>query len=254
MREIIYWRNRKGINGWGDTLTRLSFLYRSYENKPVKCFYQDKNWTKVNFIRKHILKRNTNFIMASHHIQPFDLDEMTGTVDDWIMPKHEYWPARYEWNGKRNGRVAYHFYTDNFPKEIKIKLNILEFQNKEYTDNFSELLHELYSHNIPAISLYDLNNHRGCTRVIENPIKCIQANMQILSECDLFIASEGFMTHIARAMKVPTLVYFNPKQKNMYQIQREVATKKLIEVFDKSIQFPVYNNSEIMKKILDICT
>ena len=76
--------------------------------------------------------------------------------------------------------------------------------------------------------------------------------MQILSECDLFIASEGFMTHIARAMKVPTLVYFNPKQKNMYQIQREEVTKKLIEVFDKSIQFPVYNNSEIIKKTLDI--
>lgn len=240
----IYWRNRRGINGWGDTLNRLSYYYRMNEHVPTVCNFWDKydNFEKAIFIRKHIFQRNTNFAILSPF--NFERDHTNFSHSHYMMPYHEYWPSKYTHKGLKNKKIAFNLYRNNFPQHLKHLLHHLELENKEYKDDLNELQNELYWAGYEMISLYDLDDYRGCSKIMKDPVSCINANMKILEECEYFIGSEGFMTHVSRSMKVPTLVFFN----NI----RTSTTYQLIKTFDKSIQHPVYSNQDIFKKILDI--
>ena len=63
----ITWCNNPGINGYGDALNKLSYLYRTYENEKIVCSYRDKydNWSKVNLVRNQVFNRNENFLIYS---------------------------------------------------------------------------------------------------------------------------------------------------------------------------------------------
>ena len=237
----VFWKNRPGINGWGDALVRLSYFYRTNKDEPTICHYWDKldNFKKVKFVQKHVLEPNRNFAI----LRPtnFQRDPVSFSSRHYMMPKHDYWPAVMQHKGLRNKKIAYKFYRDNFPKHIK--LSYLELENKHYRENLDELKNTLYWAGYSMLPLYDINDYRSSEKIITDPVECINANMQLLADCELFMGSEGFMTHVARAMNVPTLVFFNG--------QKSSVTMQLIENFDTSLQTPVYNNEDIVNILLD---
>ena len=76
-----------------------------------------------------------------------------------------------------------------------------------------------------------------------NPVDCIRANMYILQECDWYVGSEGFMAHVARAMRVPGLFYRNDEGSAQYN--------EIKNTLEQPIHHMV-NSLENIKKILDI--
>ena len=108
MKNII-WKNIPGINGYGDALNRLSYLYRSNEDIIVKCSFHDKieNWKKVNFVRKNVLVRNPNFRMNCTQGRFFERLSVKYRITPWYLnPKHDYWPARVMHNKKSTGNIG----------------------------------------------------------------------------------------------------------------------------------------------------
>ena len=237
----IIWANHPGINGYGDALNRLSYYYRQYENDIVYCSYRDKliNWQKVNFIRRHVLQRNSNFLINCTQDRLFTRETIPR---HFAQPRHEYWPARITHDAMPSGKIAFHFYRNNFPTKYQSKLNDLEFHSKVYSDNLENLRNELYWAGYELVSLYDVDDYHGF-KVMTNPIDCIRANMYILQECDWYVGSEGFMAHVARAMRVPGLLYRNDPHSLEY--------RRIENTLEQPIHHMVSNSKKI-KKILDI--
>ena len=141
-----------------------------------------------------------------------------------------------------SGKIAFHFYRNNFPSKYQINLNHLEFYCKVYQENLENLRNELYWAGYELVSLYDVNDYHGF-KVMTNPIDCIRANMYILQECDWYVGSEGFMAHIARAMRVPGLFYRNDKGSRHYNAIRNTLEQPIHHLV---------NSSENIKNLLDI--
>ena len=235
----ITWCNNPGINGYGDALNKLSYLYRTYENEKIVCSYRDKydNWSKVNLVRNQVFNRNRNFLIYSTTPRFFTRKE-----ENYIKNKHDYWPARITHDAMPSGKIAFHFYRNNFPSKYQINLKHLEFFSKVYQENLENLRNELYWAGYELVSLYDVNDYHGF-KVMSNPIDCIRANMYILQECDWYLGSEGFMAHVARAMRVPGLFYRNDVHSKEY--------RRIENTLEQSIHHMV-NSSKDIKKILDI--
>ena len=217
MKNII-WKNIPGINGYGDALNRLSYLYRSNEDTIVKCSFHDKieNWKKVNFVRKNVLVRNPNFRMNCTQGRFFERLSVKYRITPWYLnPKHDYWPARVMHNKKSTGKVAFHFYFNNFAPNVRIMLDSLEFFCKEYRGDVKILEKNINALGLETVHLYDVDDNRGF-KVMKNPVECIQANMEILQNCDYYVGSEGFMAHVCRAMRVPGLFYRNDRKRYDY--------------------------------------
>ena len=236
----ITWCNNPGINGYGDALNKLSYLYRTYENDNVICRYIDKktNFDKVHLIRKHVYKRDKSFLIYQGN--SFDREKKTDL--SFINPTHDYWPAKILHDKMPSGKIAFHFYRNNFPSKYQINLNHLEFYCKVYQENLEDLSNELYWAGYEIVSLYDVNDYHGF-KVMTNPVDCIRANMYILQECDWYVGSEGFMAHVARAMRVPGLFYRNDKGSRHYNL------------IQNTLEQPIHhmvNSSENIKKLLDI--
>lgn len=218
MRNIV-WKNMPGVNGWGDALNKLSYLYRTYENEIVRCSYRDKigNWSRVNLVRKHVLKRNTLFRMNCTHPRYFERDHnKNSSLPYFLNPTHDYWPARISHNEKNTGRIAFHFYINNFSPYMQTKIRWQDFNFKIFDGDMNELKNDIIKLGYEPISLYDLNINRGFP-VISDPVKCIKANMEILSNCDYYVGTEGFMSHVCRAMRVPGIFYRNDSHRKEYQ-------------------------------------
>ena len=235
----IIWANNPGINGYGDALNKLSYLYRKYENEKIICSHRDKydNWSKVNLVRKHVFERNENFLIYSTTPQFF-----TRQSEKYVNNRHDYWPAKILHDKMPSGKIAFHFYRNNFPLNYQNNLNDLEFYCKVYQENLEDLRNELYWAGYELVSLYDVNDYHGF-KVMANPVDCIRANMYILQECDWYVGSEGFMAHVARAMRVPGLFYRNDEDSAQYN--------EIKNTLEQPIHHMV-NSLENIKKILDI--
>ena len=240
--EHIVWANRPGINGYGDCLNRLSYLYRIHENDNVICRFIDKktNFDKVHLIRKHIFKRDESFLIYQGN--EFDREYINGF--SFLNPKHDYWPAKIIHDTVQSKKIAFHFYQNNFSKKYQSMLSYLEFDCKIYQENLNNLRNDLYWAGYELVSLYDVNDSHGF-KVMKNPIDCIRANMYILQECDWYVGSEGFMSHLARAMRVPGLFYRNDKNSAHYNAIRNTLEQPIHHMV---------SSSEEIKKTLDICT
>lgn len=235
----IIWANNPGINGYGDALNRLSYLYRKYENEKIICSYRDKyeNWSKVNLVRKHVFKRNENFLIYSTTPKFF-----TRQSEKNVYEVHDYWPAKILHDKEASGKIAFHFYRNNFPLNYQSHLNNLVFHCKVYQENLEDLRTALIGAGYELVFLYDVNDYWGF-KVMTNPVDCIRANMYILQECDWYVGSEGFMAHLARAMRVPGLFYRNDEGSDHYN------------AIENTLEQPIHhmvNSLENIKKILDI--
>jgi hypothetical protein len=236
----ITWNNYPGINGYGDALNRLSYHYRKYENQTVSCSYRDKyeNWRKVNFIRKQVFKRNSNFLLHSTTPRFFTRDNS----QHHVSPTHNYWPARIMHDSMPSGKIAFHFYRNNYPSQYQSLLLSDMLNTKIYAGlNLDDLRNDIYWAGYDLVSLYDINDYHGFN-VIENAIDCIRTNMYILQECDYYVGSEGFTAHLCRAMHVPGVFYRNDKESKEYKI--------IENSLEQSIHNMVCSNTEIKKKVL----
>jgi len=162
--------------------------------------------------------------------------ECTSPYPSYLSPIHNYWPARISHNNKTTNKIAFHFYENHFPKSSQKKLLILDFFNKVYTELY-ELEKSIYDLGYEIVRLWDTNANRGF-KVIKDPVECIQANMEILQDCDYYVGSEGFMAHVCRSMRVPGLFFRNDIHTDDYK------------AISKSLEQPIHHIVSSSEQIL----
>ena len=128
----------------------------------------------------------------------------------FTLINHEYWPAKVQWKSNFDGKIAINFYTKNWVVGPKI---FQELKTKEDSKVFHDSAEIKKRYN--AIELYSLDSSRGQTKIISDQFECLYQNMNILKNCSLFVASEGGMCHLSRAMNVPTILWLGKTERQI---------------------------------------
>ena len=233
MKRVEIFNDNYSALGFGDTLNKLSYLYRTYENEDVEFLFHGKRkvFENIMFLKEFCFKE------PEHKKVFIDSEHFLRSEKDFKLINHDYWPLRIKWN-RCNNLIAINFY--RIVKKIH-KLSV----NYEWHINVEEckLFHESHKikENYSTIELSAPDNERGQNIVITDKQKCIENNMKILSECKLFVSSEGGMTHLSRAMRVPTIIFIKKDNYNF--------CKFLHNFIDKKIQKLVHDTNEMLTAI-----
>ena len=233
MKRVEIFNDNYSALGFGDTLNKLSYLYRTYENEDVEFLFHSKRkvFENIMFLKEFCLKE------PEHKKVFIDSEHFLRSKNRFKLINHDYWPLKIKWN-RCNNLIAINFY------RIVKKIHKLSVNYDWHTDvEECKLFHE--SHKIKekysTIELSTIDNERGQDIIISDKQKCIENNMKILSECKLFVSSEGGMTHLSRAMRVPTIIFIKKDNHNFY--------KFLYDFVDKKIQKLVHTTDEMIHAI-----
>lgn len=230
MKRVEIFNDNYNALGFGDTLNKLSYLYRIYENTDVEFIFHDKRkiFENIIFLKNFCLeepKYKKTFIDSPHFLR---------TDDDFRLINHDYYPTRVKWN-KKSDFLAINFYT-NIKKLHKFEFNYETNYQIEQCKCFydGDKIVDRYK----TVELFTTDVERGIKKLDSNPLSGLEKNMKILSECSLFVTSEGGMAHLSRAMKVPTIIYFK-KSDNYF-------CEFLNTFIDKKIQKLVHTTDEMI--------
>ena len=233
MKRVEIFNDNYSALGFGDTINKLSNLYRQYEDEDVEFLFHSKRKVFDNLI----FLKNFCFEEPKRKKILIDSDQFLRSNKEFKLINHTYWPTKISWNNTKK-YIAINFYT------VAKKVHILSKKYDWHEDIErcklffeSHKLSEKYS----TIELSAIDNDRGHRKIIENGQQCLEYNMNILSNCSLFVSSEGGMTHLSRAMRVPTVIFFKKDNHKFY--------KFLQEFVDKKIQKLVHSTDEMINSI-----
>lgn len=214
MKNVIIYNDNSAL-GFGDCINKLSYLYRRYQNIDVTFdFYdKDKNYYTFLFIQSHLFQPPPHMKRIVNH--DVFIRKNKGYFS---LYKHDYWPCKTKWSQNNSKKIAINFYKKN-----------TEYFDKAKNFYQTDILKNYLKH-YEIIELYDKSNDKGITNIIDDPFDCVDENLKILKDCNLFITSEGAWAHIARSMRVPTILYFSPfddKTQTFYQNSIRKSDKKI---------------------------
>lgn len=233
MKRVEIFNDNYSALGFGDTLNKLSYLYRTYEKEDVEFLFHSKRKVFENII----FLKEFCFEEPTHKKIFIDSEYFLRSEKDFKLINHDYWPTRVKWK-RCNNLIAINFY--RIVKKIyKLEMNYNWHIDVEECKLFheSDKIKEKYS----TIELSSLDNERGQDIIISDKQQCIENNMKILSECKLFVSSEGGMTHLSRAMRVPTIIFIKKDKHEFYNF--------LYNFIDKKIQKLVHTTDEMFHSI-----
>lgn len=233
MKRVEIFNDNYSALGFGDTLNKLSYLYRTYENEDVEfLFHSKRKVLDTIFLLKEFCFEEPEYKKIFINSENFLRSEK-----DFKLINHKYWPTKVKWS-KKSDYVAINFYT-NIRKihELSATLDedILIENHKLFLD--CDKIRNKYS----TVELYGIESERGHNKVLTEYDLCLEKNMKILSECNLFVTSEGGMAHLSRAMRVPTIIFFKKCDFRFYRF--------LEKFIDKKIQKLVNSTDEMIRSI-----
>jgi len=206
--KTFNWYNYSGCSGFGDMITRLSEFYMMHENQDihVNCYEKLKNWENIDFVRKFVLSQPKNNVIFEYCNEVRQVKNK-----EYYRYNLEYWPAKKLWKQKKTKKIAHWFSTKMVTWRHGFNTGLIDQYKAKNFDKVNNLKKIFTDYEF--IELYDISKNRGDFEVIVDKKVCIEKNMEILSDCELFIASEGGWTHVSRSMKVPTILHFNHHDK-----------------------------------------
>ena len=219
MKRVEIFNDNYSALGFGDTLNKLSYLYRTYENEDVEFLFHSKRKVldTIIFLKEFCFEEpdyKKTFINSSQFIR---------SNKDFKLINHEYWPTKIKWNRKSNF-IAINFYT-RIKKIHKLEMNFDENIKNEHSKCFKNSL--LIKKKYKNKELFSIDDERGIKKIDKNPESCLIKNIKILSECSLFVTSEGGMSHLSRAMNVPTILFFKKTDSDFYYFLSDFVDKKI---------------------------
>ena len=223
--------------GFGDTINKLSYLFRTYENVHAKFHVHDKKEIYDRFL----FLKNFCFEEPEKKKILINTDFFIRGEKDFRLINHTYWPTKIKWE-QSGSTIAINFY-----KKVKRVFLERESQGRKYKKQKDIETCKLFKDSLEiqkrynTIELYGVEKERGHNRVISSPENCLYENMKILSSCKLFVTSEGGMAHLSRAMCVPTIVYYEKDEYGFYTF--------LENFIDKKIQKLVHSKDEMIEAI-----
>ncbi len=231
MKRVEILNDNYNALGFGDTLNKLSYLYRKYENVDVEFLFHSKRkvFDTLIFLKEFCFEE-----------PPFkkiliDSEHFLRSKKDFKLINHDYWPTKIKWNANQSDLIATNFYTKmcswmfhfEWDREIeasKLFLNSLDIKHKYNT-----------------VELFGIDDARGHKKVNTDMLECLELNMNILKESRLFVTSEGGMSHLSRSMKVPTIIFFKKDKFNFHIF--------LQDLIDKNLQKIVHTKEELIDSI-----
>lgn len=170
------------FEGFGDILNLLSFEnYVIDEHVDIIYHYDNRRTGFVRYIINEffIPKQNINRIFKPYKPNNFKTD--------YRLINHVYWPSKII--NEKIFDFAISFY--------QVEKIITDKHKKKYIDKklFLEILNLLFDKKIVIIN--NKNNDIETTRDIDN-----------ISKSKYFIGSEGGMSHVARSLNIPSILFF----------------------------------------------
>ena len=203
------------FQGFGDILNLLSFEnYVIDEQVDILYHYDEVRTSFVNYIVHDFFKpkQNINRIFKPYRANNFKTD--------YRLINHDYWPS------KINNKKIFDFAISLYHVEKLIRGK----QKRKYIEEklFLEILDLLSDKKIVII-----NN--------ENDLNVTKKDIDNISKSKYFIGSDGGMTHVARSLNIPSIVFF----RNNNSIYEEV----ILPYIDNKKQKLCWSEKELIRTI-----
>lgn len=231
-------------NGFGDILNRLSYLYTiSLKYKKlttVKWFYREFDFNKV--INAEEFLKPCQFIRNEKRVEI----ERPWEENKYTLYNHEYWPAKKSKTKIKTNKIAIDLYVYFDPTRSVIN------RFKVSTDGFKNILFEtINDYGFEPIEIFHIDNKRGSKNIIKDYRDLLNENMKILESVDAYIGVEGNISHMCRAMEMPSLVLYNMfnSKPPAVQINNNVLTKVVAPYMDEKIQTLVTSEELLLNEI-----
>lgn len=212
MKEIDILRWAWLGTGFGDTINHISFLYNNYDNTIFNCYFPPSVIGTWNRIIETTLDPHPNikfnFIKTTYDNDPlYPFHDRKNEFQESIVGhvNHDYWPTRKKRKNIQDF-VAINLYRKHkerhswkIIKSDNDYLNIIRYMYKEW---------DMVSVDLPHATLPNTATRRNVKT------NCFKDAEQILSRCKFFITSESGYAHLAKAMRVPQIVYYDKSAYN----------------------------------------
>lgn len=191
--------------GFGDLLNMISYENRYFSNTDITYHYDEDKTKILKFILDCVLEPNKNINrFFSSYVK--NINNHT----KHFLKNHLYWPTRIKHNPDKIFSISLSLYRHN-------DVSLEKRKRKAFSDNeYFSILRML-----KKFKIYNLVHDHNEESTIQN--------MNYMSKSHIFIGSEGGMSHIARAMGVPSILYFNndANEYNIVEIVQQLMDKKI---------------------------
>ena len=231
-------------NGFGDILNRLSYLYTTSLNykklTTVKWSYSEVDYNKV--INAEEFLKPCQFIRNEKRPEikkPWDENKYT-------LYNHEYWPTKNSKTKIKTNKIAIDIYVYFNPGRSVI--NRFKVSSKAFKEILSDTIRD---NNYEPVEVFHIDGERGSTNIITDYRDLLSVNSKILESVDAYVGVEGNISHMCRAMKIPSLVLYNMLNSKppAVQINNNVLTKIVAPYVDEKIQTLVTSEELLLKEI-----
>ena len=212
--------------GFGDIYNKFSYLYNQNDDRDVWFWVHDKR----KFFDLFLLLKNYCFEEPKHKKTLVDSQFFLKSKSDFRLVNHDYWPTKVKWKPS-NKKIAINFYTkvlDLFYRQAKYGEKYVKQLNIELCKLFhdSQKIRERYD----VVELYAIEDRRGQNKIIPSVEDCLVENIDILSNCQLLVTSEGGMAHLSRGMKLPTIIFLKEEIYGHYSFFQNFIDKKIQKI------------------------
>ena len=231
-------------NGFGDILNKLSYLYTTslkYKKlTTVKWFYREFDYNKVinaeEFLKPCQFIRNEKRLEI---VRPWEENKYT-------LYNHEYWPTKNSKTKIKTKKIAIDLYVYFNPGRSVI--NRFKVSSKGFKEILSETIRDT---GYETEEVFHIDKERGSKNVITDYRDLLNVNMKLLESVDAYIGVEGNISHMCRAMKIPSLVLYNMLNSKppAVEINNNVLKNVVAPYVDEKIQTLVTSEELLLKEI-----
>jgi ADP-heptose:LPS heptosyltransferase len=191
-----YWTNKGYGSGFGDLINQISYDYISASEPTII------NWHLQPRTHRQV-KRILNFFkpndLITHEFKTF-----TQTDEPPLSQHpHDYWLAKEIHQG--GDYVAIWLYTQHKSKSPHHQEKVVDITSLEM------MIRSLKANGHKIVIVPSLGPNRTIYNIEYNFDRYGYMLTSVLKNCKFLICSEGGIAHLARMMRVPSLVYFNQK-------------------------------------------
>ena len=191
-----YWTNKGYRSGFGDLINQISYDYINADE------YTIINWHLQPRTHRQI-KRILNFFKPNDLII-HEFKTFTQTDEPPLgQHPHDYWPAKEIHQG--GDYIAIWLYTQHKSKSPHHQEKIVNLTDLEM------MIRSLKANGYKIVIVPSLGPNKTIYNIEYNFDQYGYMLTSVLKNCKFLICSEGGIAHLARMMRVPTLVYFNQK-------------------------------------------
>ena len=227
-------------NGMGDVVNKMSYLYNissKHEKKTtVRWYYNDFDYNKV--INSELFFRPCKYVT---NIKMPEI-ERAWDFNKYTLYNHEYWSPRNLKTNNKTKNIAVDIYTFFHPSRSMLN------KFKISSESFREMLYEtILENNFKIVDMFHLDNKRGSKHVLTDYRDLMTVNIKLLQNVDAFIGIEGNISHLCRAMKIPSLLLYNLI--NSLDVNNNVLKNVVRPYIDSNLQKLVNSENELLKEI-----